>query len=275
MDSVRKRKKEEQRKSSFADVAQAVCEVKKVKRLSACRLSAVGHSRRASREISISKESNRSNVSELPRISKVHNIPMKDLQHIYKEFLAFTQDAHEFRGWQFPELLAKYLKVDVENLPKHLLADVPNANIISFEQWMLWYKAHEWDPFFISDEAGRHLQVLSNLHWIPLPDVEDILRVFKKFDADGSGQIDYREFVLLLGHLLGVKDPGDLPDGRAHRYWVQLATGNKETCGFDDFLPWYARHFHCGKGMAREGVTPMSHFYASFGVNRFRPMEND
>eukprot|EP00746_Dinoflagellata_sp_MGD_P162420 gnl/MRDRNA2_/MRDRNA2_89965_c0_seq1.p1 gnl/MRDRNA2_/MRDRNA2_89965_c0~~gnl/MRDRNA2_/MRDRNA2_89965_c0_seq1.p1 ORF type:complete len:720 (+),score=126.58 gnl/MRDRNA2_/MRDRNA2_89965_c0_seq1:232-2391(+) len=213
-------------------------------------------------------------MNELPRIAQTHGIPLKDLQETWKEFQVFSQGRNEIPRANFGAYLSVYLKVPEKQIPYHLmLHGVPRhrqsvlnklGETFSFEEFVLWHKAHEFDPFVCQNQEARLLQALANENNLLLPDVEVIKKQYDYFDTDGSGRIEYSEFVSVICALLEVKDKDDLPPDRVVRYWGQLA-GNGSSVGFQEFLPWYAQNFYTQKG-----GCAISQFYSSFGVNRFK-----
>jgi hypothetical protein len=213
-------------------------------------------------------------MNELPRIAQTHGIPLKDLQETWKEFEVFAKGRQDIPRTSFGAYLSAYLKVPEERIPRHLLLHgVPRhrqsvlhklGDTFGFEEFVLWHKAHEFDPFVSQDAEARLLQALANDCNLLLPDVEAIKKQYDSFDTDGSGRIEYAEFVSVICALLEVKDKDDLPPDRVHRYWSHLA-GNGTSVGFQEFLPWYAQNF-----FSRAGGCAISQFYSSFGVNRLK-----
>lgn len=210
-------------------------------------------------------------MNELPRIAQTHQIPVSELQETWKEWLVFTQGRNEVPRDNFGQLLSIYLKIPLDKIPHHLLLKgVPRqrnsvilGEFVGFEEFALWRKTHEFDPFVSQNEEGRQLQALATEYDIFLTDVEAIKKQYNLFDADRSGRIEFDEFVSVVCNLLDIKTKEDLPHDRFQRYWSQVA-GNEFSIGFKEFLPWYIQNFYGGEGDA------ISQFYASFGVNRLK-----
>jgi len=216
-------------------------------------------------------------VSEFPRIAQAHGIPLKDLDDKWKEWLVFTQGAKEIPRSRFTPFLSKYLKVPAADIPQHLLLknlksrrlSIVPGDTVGFEEFVLWHKTHEFDPFVAQDEEGRTLMLLAREHGLPLPDVETVKKQYDIFDTDKSGRIEFDEFVSILCALLHVKSTDDIPPERIQRYWGQLAK-NDASIGFREFLPWYIQNYYG----ADVGGCAITQFYSSFGVNRLRASQN-
>jgi Ca2+-binding EF-hand superfamily protein len=83
-------------------------------------------------------------------------------------------------------------------------------------------------------EIARNLQ-------IPIPDVEKVKKVFDKYDADGSGQIEKDEFKLMMTDLVCVgKLKGlEVPNGLLEDQWLSVDHDGSGEVDFDEFCEWY------------------------------------
>merc|ERR1712182_71370 len=79
---------------------------------------------------------------------------------------------------------------------------------------------------------------------------------FQQFDEDGSGFIEFPEFVRLLHKLLKIPKTAELPANRLNMFWKEIdADGSGSVCA-DEFLTWFIRYFDV-KG--NSDVSPIEH----------------
>merc|ERR1719353_2183331 len=89
---------------------------------------------------------------------------------------------------------------------------------------------------------------LSRLHNVPLNEVEDIHKVFRKYDTDGSGAIEYEEFQELMFQLLGVTERNDYPVERMKQFWQAIDLDGGGEVDFEEFLIWFRKYFSPSDG---------------------------
>jgi len=91
------------------------------------------------------------------------------------------------------------------------------------------------------DPDERKLREIAKKHKIGLLDADSIMDSFKKYDTDGSGEIDKQEFRELVRDLLlvGKAKHCDLAESVVDQFWVQADTERAGAIGFEGFLVWF------------------------------------
>jgi len=107
---------------------------------------------------------------------------------------------------------------------------------------------------------------------LPLCDVEEIGKAFKRFDRDGSGVIELEEFRALLIELLNVRDSSQLSSDRLLNLWRHIDSDGSGEVDLEEFVLWYSRFF-CPTGGANDGRSPIEVFYARMATDRLRELE--
>jgi len=100
---------------------------------------------------------------------------------------------------------------------------------------------------------------LARKHNISSVDLDKIKKRFDQFDTDKSGEIEFDEFELMMGKLLGLGKPGDLPRERLERFWKEIDKDGSGSVDFSEFTEWYLKYFSNS-----EAGGPLQAFYASF-----------
>jgi hypothetical protein len=114
---------------------------------------------------------------------------------------------------------------------------------------------------------------LSRLHGVPLNEVEDIHKVFAKFDVDGSGAIEFEEFQELMFQLLGVKDPDDYPMDRMRQFWSNVDLDGSGEVDFEEFLLWFRKYFSSPDGKTMS--NPAESFYSQLQSARMPRLQEE
>lgn len=145
------------------------------------------------------------------------------------------------------------------------------------EKLLLWYRDNMF-TFVASMNADQEKQQSSDLvkqvaqkHNMSEVDVDKIKKKFDFYDTDKSGEIEFDEFEKMMGSLLGLKDPGDLPAERMNRFWREIDVDGSGSVDFGEFVEWYTKYFSDGSG------GPLEAFYGSFNpdVQRSKKLNMD
>lgn len=84
---------------------------------------------------------------------------------------------------------------------------------------------------------------LARTHRLPAAGVEEVFRIFKSFDEDDSGEIEFGEFLPLLRRLMRLPKSDEIPESRAQKFWRELDRDGSGGVDFGEFLVWYAKYF--------------------------------
>lgn len=148
---------------------------------------------------------------------------------------------------------------------------------VDVEKLLLWYRDNMF-TFVASMNADQEKQQSSDLvkqvaqkHGMSEVDLDKIKKKFDMYDTDKSGEIEFDEFEQMMGNLLGLKDPGDLPAERMNRFWREIDVDGSGSVDFGEFVEWYTKYFSDGSG------GPLEAFYGSYSpdVQRSKKLEHD
>lgn len=136
-----------------------------------------------------------------------------------------------------------------------------NEKDVTFTEFLVWITETSFSEYTLLTPQQRQIRSIARVYETPVPEVEAIKKQFDRFDTDGSGMIDYREFADLVSVLLGVTDPNAMPESRLKAFWRELDEDCSGTVDFSEFIPWYLGYFHSTGDDPSE--TPLEHFYRS------------
>lgn len=204
----------------------------------------------------------------LCRLSFDLGVPVEDIRTAKILFDRYDQDPRdgtldkeEFRA-MLGEMINARTEVDEMLEAAWKKADVDKDGGISFLEFAKWYSTHSFAENVVLDEDQCAVRNLARKYDLSLVEVERIKGEFNRFDEDGSGEIEYDEFVKILYKLLKVPDHLPLPQTRINNFWNEIDEDGSGSVDFEEFLVWYLKYF----GDAEEGSSPLEEFY---NVRRF------
>jgi hypothetical protein len=72
--------------------------------------------------------------------------------------------------------------------------------------------------------------------------VEHIHNIFRRFDEDGSGEIEYDEFTQMMCDMLGAEH-GEVPEKRLRQFWHEIDIDQSHCIEFEEFMLFYVQNF--------------------------------
>jgi len=133
-----------------------------------------------------------------------------------------------------------------QSIPPHLLdqqwrmVDSDRSGGISFEEYLLWCVNHAWqEELLVTDPKEREIRRIAREHKFNLSQVEEVRKVFDKFDADKSGSIDMNEFQDVVASLTGVPIGSDsMSVIRLRQLFREVDRDGSGEIGFEEFVVW-------------------------------------
>jgi len=92
------------------------------------------------------------------------------------------------------------------------------------------------------DAETLRMRDLAKKYELPILAIEDIHKLFRQVDSDGSGVIEQKEFGVLLLQLYGAACPSDVPASRLRFYWQQANPDGSAEIDFEEFIVWFTRY---------------------------------
>jgi len=112
---------------------------------------------------------------------------------------------------------------------------------VSFEEFLLWSQSTVFvEETLVPNPKERHLRQLARDHKCDFVMVETLMRLFRSFDTDNSGYIEWDEFRQVVCSMLKVKESTDVSEARLLRYWSEADTSKTGRLNFEQFMVWYA-----------------------------------
>lgn len=219
-------------------------------------------------------------IMEMHRVARVHAMNPHELEAAWSEFQFLTQGENEIPREKFGERLAESLGVPQTKLPAQFRrqhsqhsGNTPQKPIL-FEEFMVWYKAHEFDPLLAGmvDTEDEKVANLCEQYDMAMTDFENLQKTFNRYEEDG--QIGREAFNAMVVELLHCNE-GDLPAGRLQHFFqeatCQSKTGKTDTIGFHEFVEWYQASLY-SKDHKEKAAGGSTQLYASLGTLRFKPL---
>jgi len=120
--------------------------------------------------------------------------------------------------------------------------------MIDMEAFLSWYVANMFSQVCgVSMCAGKAasealINELARKHSVTPHAMDKVKRRFDEFDTDGSGQMEYDEFVEMMKKFF--KDHGDnLSPERLKKFWQEIDLDGSGEVDFGEFTHWYLKYF--------------------------------
>jgi hypothetical protein len=141
---------------------------------------------------------------------------------------------------------------------------------------------HFCEATMLSDEDRAFREFVRERN-IDLVSAEEIRYQFEKFDADGSGSIEYGEFKHVLKSLLQAKSVSDIPDNRCKHFWNEVDSDNSGMVSLEEFVLWFHTLFYAdnlknnptrekSRHNSNNRGSMVERFYSQYGAGRCGPL---
>jgi len=185
-------------------------------------------------------------------LAKKHGIPLNDIRVTLQEYRSLDVDGSDSLTMEeFEGAIRKRCNLQPdEPVPESLVvathqqADSDGDGTVCFEEFLLWSRQCNFvEEMAVTSPEDRHVRKLAREHGLTLIHVEQLMVEFRKFDLDGSGFIEWEEFLKVLCNLLEVKEATDISEAKVRRYWTEADADSAGRLSFSDFVKWYGAKF--------------------------------
>lgn len=135
----------------------------------------------------------------------------------------------------------------------------------SLDNFFEWYTRNMFSQVCqqtITDDMRVTYQIAKD-NDVTVPVIDKLQKRFDFFDEDGSGEIDYGEFLNMLCLVLKCKSVEDISEDRVKRFWKEIDIDGSGGVTFEEFCKWYLKYFNPDEDL-EDGSGPIGQFYASF-----------
>merc|ERR1719379_2467509 len=135
---------------------------------------------------------------------------------------------------------------------------------VDFDEFAIWYSSWGFQQELLLSPTQIRTRDFARKYDLSIAEVDSVHSMFRVFDEDGSGEIEFKEFEKLLYKLMKVPKDVELPATRLQHFWREIdADGSGSVC-FAEFLQWYIKYFDM-TGLSK--ISPMEQFYQSVRPN--------
>jgi hypothetical protein len=113
------------------------------------------------------------------------------------------------------------------------------------DDFLEWYRANLFGPISLanqSEEDALIYDLAKEMEEMPQT-IETLRKRFFEVDTDGSGEIGYEEFAVLMCKLTGTKDASQICANRYQRFWREADMDSSGEINFEEFCHCYLKHF--------------------------------
>jgi Ca2+-binding EF-hand superfamily protein len=229
---------------------------------------------------------------EASRLASKSHLDLYEVKYILKLFVeADATGSGGLDKGEFEVVIRKLFDVPT-NTTEHAqmvdkawerLAGPRSANAASAEAnaetFVEWYSQNMFTTMVSAtvnagDPEQNESYELAKKYNITAPDVDKIKKRFNEFDLDGSGMIDYDEFMQMLCYVLRAKDPADISPDRAQRFWQEVDADGSGEIDFDEFCCWFVKYFNPNEDTMDLSRGPVEKFYDTFNPRKAMQRNN-
>jgi len=210
--------------------------------------------------------------SRAARFASKYQMTASDVKGVLRALEDSGLNPEDVNMHTFKDFLCRVFEIQI--IPEELLDELYErtckdtefrgaAKCFAIEDFLSWFMcSFSTVARLKSDQVqlAKNLQVLNicRKHGIQSVDLDKIQRVFQKYDADSSGQLNQSEFEAMVMSFLGATAQ-DISKDRLETWWREIDQDNSGEVDFEEFVDWYLKYF----GSANS-LTPTQAFYASF-----------
>jgi hypothetical protein len=158
-------------------------------------------------------------------------------------------------------------------IPRNNSASPPRSAMVpwkpTLEPFIEWYRMNMFGSISMANQSERESLIydLADKHQVTPQTIDNVRKRFDEFDTDGSGQIDYDEFVVMMCKLLRVKDVSQISAPRLQRFWREADVDGSGEIDFEEFCNWYLKNFNTDGEQSHPASVDqgiIGKFYTSF-----------
>ncbi|CAK9049624.1 unnamed protein product [Durusdinium trenchii] len=206
----------------------------------------------------------------VPELSHRVGLPYqvaKEAAHLFHRFADFPKGGGIFDGKlkvsQLTEVLVALCEVaDASELDKGFTdrafraADRDSGGFIDIEEFAIWYSSFCFAEEVTVRPQVRQTRELARQMGLEIWAIEKFRVAFDKYDADGSGEIEFDEFSDMVQELLKIPNGHELPHDRLMTMWRTADITQKGYLDFREFCFFYVRMVSM-----EEGCDPIRDYY--------------
>jgi len=123
-------------------------------------------------------------------------------------------------------------------------ADQDDSGDIDFGEFLYFYYKFSFSEEVLVSNDERMLRAAVRAHDLPFTEVQQCKDIFDRADTNGSGEIDFDEYKVLMHKLLKIPRGSELPEKRTKDMWREATReANGQDLDFVGFVGWYKRYF--------------------------------
>lgn len=122
-------------------------------------------------------------------------------------------------------------------------ADRDGSGFIDVEEFIIWHASASFSEEMVISAEDQLIREIGRKTMMPLNDLERFLTAFRKYDLDGSGEIEFDEFNNLVHVIMKVPPGLTLPHERVQSLWRQADADGSGAITFEEFVLFYIARF--------------------------------
>jgi len=135
------------------------------------------------------------------------------------------------------------------------ICDRNGNGTIDAQEFCIWYASASFTKEMLLDEETQRTRRFAEQNGIAPVDIDRYKSYFDKFDEDGSGAIEYEEFVKIVSELWKIPKNVEIPQSRMMNFWKMADLDGGGSLDFEEFVLFYVKYCESA------GADPVEDFY--------------
>lgn len=237
-----------------------------------------------------SQDDQRTKLWELHRLAREVNMKVEEVVSIKSIFDACddgngTLDIGEFQHVA-TEIIASQLGNTTQARERVLqlcersfaMIDSDGSGTVDFEEFIRWYASRSFSTSLLLTDAERGMRELAKRCGVNANTLDKVKEYFDAVDTDGSGNIQFEEFSVVLPRMLQLPCGFELPESRIRYFWSEADSNHDDKIVFSEFLVWWCKYLtketNVEEFLNMQNAQIVNNFYRSMrhiGKMRFDP----
>merc|ERR1712232_1240437 len=150
---------------------------------------------------------------------------------------------------------------DTATMSAFRIVDEDGSGDIDVREFCIWFSSFSFSNELVIDKEKQDVRKLARKLDLEVVDIERYKRAFDDFDLDGSGAIEFDEFVAVMYKLLKVPNGQQLPEKRLVSLWSEADVDGSGELDIEEFCIFYKKCFE-----EEEGGFDFADYYRNLRV---------
>lgn len=184
----------------------------------------------------------RAQRSAIVALIKEHNIPLDVVRSLKRDFAVLDTKGE---GRIPMEAFEEYVQREYSLTHDEVTGTCRKSQaMVDFPFVLEWYGRNMFsEQLTVPTAEERDFRRFARDMGVELLDLDEVRRLFKSFDTDGTGDLDREEFTQAIISIYNIRNRADVSATRFQRMWREADLNFNGVIDFKEFFTWYVSQF--------------------------------